>query len=804
MEKFYILIFGFCFYFGNAQTVNIPDANFKAKLIELGLDANNDSDIQVSEIENLTDLDVSYSNISDLTGISAFAGLQTLDCGHNALAFLNLSGLNNLTTLNCWGNQITTLNLYNCSLLTSLTCTNNALASLDFLADVPQLEKLWAGLNHISNIDFNSNVNLTELDLSDNDLTDVNVNYLSHLTKLHVGGNRLTALQVDALTNLRSLQCWPNQIAAINVSNLSHLYQLDLRGNALTSLDVAHNLELGWLLVAGNQLTSIDVSANYNLTKFYCHANPLTTVNVSNLQNLADFKFGNSPALQTVYMKNGSVQNTTVYPAPNLLYICADESEIASVQAAAGSSITVDSSCTFTPGGTYYILHGNLTSDGNNNGCDSQDAFANTVKFNVDGNFIFLPTRVSLSGIQNNEYFIPLTTGTHSVQPVLENPTYFQSDPVSVSVNFPFQESPLIQHFCIAPLGFHPDIEVVVLALEQPRPGTSCHFKILVKNKGNQVISSEVGFSFNLQQASFSWASQMPITNTAGNLSFLISNLNLYNESAIDVILDINGPSQWSPVFSGDVLSVTANGPVSQDETPLDNAFTLNQTVVDSYDPNDKTCLEGTMVSPDKIGDYVHYMIRFENTGTAQARKVVVKDFIDTEKFDIGSLVPIDGSHPFVTKISDGNTVEFTFENINLPFDDTNNGGYVVFKIKTNPNLVVGNSFSNSASIYFDYNFPIVTNTATTTIAALALSDFEFEDYFTLYPNPAGDVLNIQPKKQTVISSVSIYNVLGQLVLVNTNFQQSKTINVSALKTGNYFIKINSDQGTSNSRFIKK
>jgi Secretion system C-terminal sorting domain len=226
--------------------------------------------------------------------------------------------------------------------------------------------------------------------------------------------------------------------------------------------------------------------------------------------------------------------------------------------------------------------------------------------------------------------------------------------------------------------------------------------------------------------------------------------------------------------------------------------------VVNSYDPNDKTCLEGATITPTKVGDYVHYMIRFENNGTANAQNIVVKDMIDLAKFDINTIVPMKGSHSFVTNITAGNKVEFIFENINLPFDDANNDGYVAFKIKTKSTLVLGNTFSNTASIYFDYNFPIVTNTATTTIAALARQDFEFSNYFSVYPNPVSNVLNISAKESITVSSINIYNTLGQLVLVIPNAQNTKTVDVSSLTTGNYFIKINSDKGTSNTKFMKQ
>jgi len=197
-------------------------------------------------------------------------------------------------------------------------------------------------------------------------------------------------------------------------------------------------------------------------------------------------------------------------------------------------------------------------------------------------------------------------------------------------------------------------------------------------------------------------------------------------------------------------------------------------------------------------------MIRFENKGTAEAQNVVVKDMIDTSKFDISSLVVTQGSHPFITRITETNKVEFIYENINLPFDDATNDGYVAFKIKTKPSLVLGDSFSNTASIYFDYNFPIVTNTATTSVLQnLGNQDFIFDSYFRTYPNPVKDVLNIDVKKQIELTSISIFNTLGQQMIVIPNAQQTKQLDVSSLQTGNYFIKVNTNKGISNAKFIK-
>ena len=186
-------------------------------------------------------------------------------------------------------------------------------------------------------------------------------------------------------------------------------------------------------------------------------------------------------------------------------------------------------------------------------------------------------------------------------------------------------------------------------------------------------------------------------------------------------------------------------------------------------------------------------------------QNIVVKDMIDMSRLDISTLIPTSASHSFETNITAGNKVEFVFENINLPFDDANNDGYIAFKIKTLPTLVTGDTFTNDASIYFDYNFPIVTNKATTTIKTLlSVQDFEFSNYFNVYPNPVSDVLNITAKANVEVKSINIYNMLGQLVLVIPNAQTVSKVDVSNLTSGNYFVKINSDNGTSSTKFIKK
>lgn len=295
-------------------------------------------------------------------------------------------------------------------------------------------------------------------------------------------------------------------------------------------------------------------------------------------------------------------------------------------------------------------------------------------------------------------------------------------------------------------------------------------------------------------------ATASPNSQSTGLLNWNFTNLLPFETREITVTLTLNTPTQTPALNSGDTLHYTAQINGSTDETPLDNTFVLNQAVVNSFDPNDKTCLEGTSIAQAKVGDYVHYLIRFENTGTANAQNIVVKDEIDASKYDISSLAALSGSHNFVTRIT-GNVVEFIFENIQLPFDNATNDGYVTFKIKTKSTLGLGDSFSNTAKIYFDYNAPIVTNTYTTNIQnVLATSGTSKENKdITIYPNPVKDVLYIQSK--TEIVKAEVYDAAGRII-TSANVK-GNSVNVSELAKGSYIIRLSSKDKTVIQKFIK-
>jgi len=241
------------------------------------------------------------------------------------------------------------------------------------------------------------------------------------------------------------------------------------------------------------------------------------------------------------------------------------------------------------------------------------------------------------------------------------------------------------------------------------------------------------------------------------------------------------------------------------DENYLDNHMVLTQIVTGSFDPNDKTVskLNAYVDAPD---EYLQYTIRFQNTGTAAAENVVVKDVLPA-KLDLDSLQIISISHECRT-VLENRKLEFIFEGINLPdstTDEPASHGYVSFKIKALPTVQIGDVITNEASIYFDFNFPILTNPVSTVYqTVLAAKAFGKDDAFTIYPNPTRETLQLVAITDSV-KSIGIYNMLGQLVqsVESKNFEETFTLDVSQLQSGTYFVELVSGQGKSTQNFIK-
>ena len=225
MKKLILIISTF-FVLSNtfAQIINIPDANFKAKLlmadsgvgiaygcngISFKIDSNNNGEIEVSEALEVCRLNITYAEISDMTGIEYFTNLEKLFCYDNLITEFDATTLTNLSWLSIYGNLLTNINLTGLSDLDELFISNNQLTTLD-ISDLSSLVVLQCGNNLLTSL------------------------YVQEpLVHLYCSNNLLETLDVSELSNLYSFDCSSNNLVSLNVNNgsIEHSYSFDFSNN---------------------------------------------------------------------------------------------------------------------------------------------------------------------------------------------------------------------------------------------------------------------------------------------------------------------------------------------------------------------------------------------------------------------------------------------------------------------------------------------------------------------------------------------------------------------------------------------
>jgi len=782
-----------------AQIVNIPDPAFKAALLAVS-PSNIYANAYGLDFEPMNTIDANGNGEIEQTEADAVYSLILFDQGVNSL--VGIQSFHNLHSLRCDIGNITTVDLSGMQYLRLLTLNSNQLSSLD-ITMLPAIEWLECGNNHLTSLDLSNQTNLTGLQCSDNLIASLNVTMHPNLIQLYCRSNLLSELDISASAALETFDCGFNNIPSVDFSNCLNLSYVSTTSNPFTAIDVSMLANLGELHCASNNLSVLDVSALTNLHLLEATGNNLTTLDCSHNTHLMDL-YCYQNQLETLYIKNGSIENNIdfghVFMNNPLQFICADDAQITTIQATlnamSNTTIAVGSYCSFTPGGDFNTITGTLLYDVDNNGCAVGDFPPFNLNINIDDQANTGISNVNGSG----NYAFYTGVGSFTITPQLENPAYFTVSPASATTTFSAMNSPTFtQDFCVTANGVHPDLEIVIVPLGFPRPGFTSAYKIIYKNKGTETLAGQVLFSYNENLMEYLDSTILPDNFVPGTIGYLFTDFPPFGVAEIEVTLGVNTPTDTPPVNNGDTLTLTASviPSPSVDETPLDNGFTLTQEVVGSFDPNNKICLEGEFASPSDIGKYLHYNINFENTGTADAENIVVKDVIDATKFDINTLQIVESSHPLYLRIA-GDTAEFIFEGINLSPSTGRSviGGHgnVLFKIKTLPTLNVGDMVTNQAGIFFDYNFPIETNEARTTFAALSNTVFEHDNSIGVYPNPAKDWVHV--KADTAIKTIEMFDVQGRILQHTTESKPTADIDISARAKGIYFLRIATEKGS--------
>ena len=714
-----------------SATTRVPDDNFEnylethdanGNIVALGATNSmgngiaNDNLVFTCNINTITSLNVGNKNIADLSGIEDFVALTELNCSQNQLLNLNISqntlledlfvGSNFLTNLNlqqhtalnllsCYDNQLTNLNLSQNTVLQKLACYNNQLTSLNVKngynlnsiifnsTNNPNLlcievdDAAWSTTNW-TNIDpassFNTNCTNPETYVPDD-------NFENYLETHDTNGN---IVAIGATNSMGNGIANDNYVTTANINTVTFL-DVSSVGTIVDLTGIEDFTALDYLLCEGNQITSLDLSQNSLLTALFANSNQLTSLNMQNGNNtnVTSFMTGNNPNLNCIQVDDA------VYSTTNWTDIDAQSSFSVSCSAISG---VVSYNCT-TP--------------------NPQQNVQIKATASISGNSYYTTT--------NNlgEYAFSINeTGTIIIETAVSN---LMATPANYTISYTGQDI-TAQDFCVNSITTANDVNVTLVPLTPaPRPGFASLYRIYYSNYGSTTVSGDVKFIYDDFKVG-SVTSPDTFTQNGSELTWTYTNLAPFEIRHIDIELNINPATGTNAVNAGDYLlnSVVIN-PITGDIYQQDNFDETFEEVVNGYDPNDVTIIEGPYIQPNQSTDFLNFRLRFQNTGNASAINIEVKTTLDTH-LDMSTFTLLGSSHTMNTSVTNQNDVSFDFPAINLDYATNNepaSHGWVTFKLKPLAGFAIGDIISSQASIFFDTNAPIITNTSTVQIAPI-------------------------------------------------------------------------------------
>ena len=199
--------------------------------------------------------------------------------------------------------------------LSYINCHHNQLKELD-VSGLPLLKTFYCNYNELPSINVSKNEKLEDFNCQNNHLDTLNVSQNKELVKLSCGHNNLTELDVSENKKLKTLGCYENKLRNLNLGNQIELEWLSCGTNPLSVLDVSANTKLKELYVSKTNLTELNVSANTDLETLFASETNLTELNISantklkNLDvsntNLTSLDATNNTALEKFKGKNCS------------------------------------------------------------------------------------------------------------------------------------------------------------------------------------------------------------------------------------------------------------------------------------------------------------------------------------------------------------------------------------------------------------------------------------------------------------------------------------------------------------------
>ena len=595
-------------------------------------------------------------------------GLKTLSCSFNPIKILPALP-STMTSIYCNSDSLSSLPTLPSS-LGFLNCGENLIFNLPNLP--PSLHHLYCTNNGLSNLPTLPS-SLYYLDCSNNQFANL-PSIPDSVGSLYCSSNLLTSFP-QLPSKMTRITAFNNLLTSLPTVLPDSLNWLDVGNNQLTALPtLPHNLyvlacaynNLNRLPVLPDSINQLEINDNANLLCM-----PLLPINITffNYNNTGIACLPNYPL------------NCNYYPPQPPL--CNPTNNVNQCQA-------------------YPQIHGLVYTDNNSNSIkDGNEQGRENIRVQLsNGAYAYTNT----NGVFN---ITSDTIGSYNI--TISSPNFYNARPITYVHNFSSYNISVDDTFALKPNIIQDSLAIHITPLQnRARPGFTFLYSIKCENVGTTVLKPTIVMKYDNTQLLYDSSSISGVTPVGDSL---ILNADTLRQGENFTFMAYYTVKTNAFIGSSFVSRVNTNA-LSAYST--DSSATI---ITGSFDPNDKQATPEMTPSQVSSGNYIEYLIRFQNTGTDTAFSVVISDTL-SNLLQKNVLQMLGTSHLCKTTLNNG-IVYFEFLNIMLPDSSVNkikSNGFVRFLIKPDSAVTLGDIIPNKASIYFDYNVPIVTNTCNTII----------------------------------------------------------------------------------------
>lgn len=416
---------------------------------------------------------------------------------------------------------------------------------------------------------------------------------------------------------------------------------------------------------------------------------------------------------------------------------------------------------------------------------------------------ILNPLEIYATSNDSGHYALYADTGNYYIKTLLPrywtNSCGIDSQFISITSAFPFASVDLGTHL----IPHVQDLQMSYGMSPVARPGFTQNHTLLYNNVGTMLVAN-ASLKLRLDTSVFTFLTAIPPPDTIlGNeYTWNIPALGVFQNGSISFTTQV----KLSAILGTPYVNFATIYPYFPDTVKNDNADTVRGIVRGAFDPNQKL-VSTTLHNPNQPfapeENELAYQIDFQNTGTDTAFTVSIIDTL-SNNLDLETIRFGTSSHPYTWNISGPRILKFTFSTILLPDSNTNESkshGFVKFYIRPKPGLPLTTLISNTATINFDFNSGVRTNTAyypASLVGIPVLQNKQKTLSFKIYPIPTnGDFTLYYSLISDVDPDITIYDMMGKKMYqkkldkqkTSDNLYQVKRAQIN-LQAGIYIVKL--------------